>query len=108
MINNTYAVLAIGAMALVTLALRAAPFVAARALKRYPQIDRLGRFLPPAIMVLLVLHTLYGSARDNPASGPWAEIVSAGVAMALQYRWRHSLLSIACGTTLYVLWRNAL
>lgn len=108
MIDNSYAVLAIGAMALVTFALRAVPFVAARALRRYPQIDRLGRFLPPAIMVLLVLHTLYGSARDNPVSGPWAELIAAGVAMGLQYRLRHALLSIACATALYVLLRNAL
>lgn len=108
MIETSYAMLAIVAMALVTFVLRAAPFVAARALKRYPEIDRLGRFLPPAIMVLLVLHTLYGSAETHPQSGPWAEIVSAGLAMLLQLRLRQPLLSIACGTALYVLWRNAL
>jgi branched-subunit amino acid transport protein AzlD len=108
MIDSRYALLAIGAMALVTFALRAAPFIAARALRRYPQIDRLGRFLPPAIMVLLVVHTLHGAAHDDPVSGPWAEIVAAGVAMVLQYRLRHPLLSIACGTIVYVIWRNAL
>ncbi|WP_215778855.1 branched-chain amino acid transporter permease [Paludibacterium sp. B53371] len=106
MIDPSYAVPAIIAMGLVTFALRALPFVAAPLLRRYPEIDRLGRFLPPAIMTLLVLHTLHGSAHDNPQSGPWAEIVSAALVMVVQYRWKHPLLSIAAGTVLYVVWRN--
>lgn len=106
MIDNAYALTVIGVMALVTCALRAVPFVAARALQRFPVVDRLGRFLPPAIMTLLLVHTLVGSAAQNPRNGPWAELAAAALAMLLQLKLRHPLLSILGGTVLYVLLRN--
>lgn len=93
-------------MAAVTLLERAAPFLAARWLQRWPLIAQLGRFLPPAIMALLLLHTLRGSMLDNPA-GPWQEILAAAVAIALQWRTRRPLLSILGATLLYVLLRNS-
>jgi len=65
----------------------------------------LGRFLPLAIMMLLLVHTLVGSARDNP-TGPWAEIAAVACVIGLQWRWRQPLLSILLGTALYVLLRN--
>ena len=46
MIDSTYALKAIVAMALVTFALRALPFVAAEWLEHHPVVRRLGRFLP--------------------------------------------------------------
>ncbi len=106
MIDPAYALAAIAGMAAVTLLLRAVPFLAAPWLKRYPAVERLGRFLPPAIMTLLVLHTLRGSAAANPA-GPWQELVAIGVAIALQLWLRHALASILAGTLLYVALRNA-
>ena len=57
-------------------------------------------------MTLLLLHTLVGSARDNPA-GPWAELVAVAVTLGLQWTRRQALLSILVGTALYVLLRNA-
>jgi branched-subunit amino acid transport protein AzlD len=92
-------------MAAVTFSLRALPFLAARFLQKHRLVQQLGRFLPLAIMVLLLLHTLVGSARDNPA-GPWAELVSVACVLALQWWRRHALLSILAGTALYVLLRN--
>jgi branched-subunit amino acid transport protein AzlD len=106
MIDISYAIGAILAMALVTFGLRALPFLAARFLQNSPLVQRLGRFLPLAIMTLLLLHTLVGHARDNP-SGPWAEVLVAAVVMALQWWKKHPLLSILAGTVLYVLLRNA-
>ena len=105
MIDTTYALGALAAMAAVTFGLRALPFLAARFLQRHPLVQRLGRFLPLAIMALLLLHTLVGSAQDNP-SGPWAELAAVATVVGLQW-WRgHALLSILAGTALYVLMRN--
>lgn len=105
MIEPTYALGAIAVMALITFALRALPFVASRWLQSHAIVRRLGRFLPLAIMTLLLLHTLVGSAREH-ASGPWPELLCAGLAAGLQWRSRNPLLSILAGTGLYVLLRN--
>jgi branched-subunit amino acid transport protein AzlD len=105
-IDTSYALGVLGAMAAVTFALRALPFLAARFLQSHPLVQRLGRFLPLAIMTLLLLHTLVGSARENP-SGPWAELAAIATVVALQWWRRHALLSILAGTALYVLLRNA-
>jgi len=105
MIDIPYAIGAIAAMAVVTFGLRALPFLAARFLQSHPLVQKLGRFLPLAIMTLLLLHTLVGSARQNP-TGPWAEGLAVVVVVALQWWKKHPLLSILAGTTLYVLLRN--
>ena len=105
MIETGYALGAIVAMALITFALRALPFVASRWLQRHDVVRRLGNFLPLAIMTLLLLHALVGSAREH-AAGPWPELLCAGLAMLLQWRSRNPLLSIVAGTALYVLLRN--
>lgn len=103
--NNVDVLLAVAAMAAVTFALRALPFIAAQWLQQHPFVHRLGRFLPLAIMTLLVLHAGVASARDNP-DGPWPELVAVALTVALQWRLRHPLLSIACGLGAYVAWRN--
>lgn len=105
MIDTPYALGVLAAMALVTFGLRALPFLAARFLQSHPLVQRLGRFLPLAIMTLLLLHTLMGSARENP-SGPWAELAAVATVVALQWWRKQALLSILAGTALYVLLRN--
>jgi len=105
MIDTPSALWAMLAMAAVTFGLRAVPFLAARWLRHHPLVQRLGRFLPLAIMTLLLVHTLVGSARDNP-HGPWAELAAAALAMVLQWFKRQPLLSILAGTALYVVLRN--
>ncbi|NDP37294.1 MAG: AzlD domain-containing protein [Rhodoferax sp.] len=105
MIDTTYALGVLAAMTVVTFGLRALPFLAARWLQSHPVVQKLGRFLPLAIMTLLLLHTLVGSARQNP-SGPWAELAAVATVVALQWWRRHALLSILAGTALYVLLRN--
>lgn len=105
MIDSGYAVAAIAGMAAVTILLRAVPFLGAPLLKRYPIVERLGRFLPPAIMTLLLLHTLHGSASANSA-GPWQESVAVAVAIVLQLWLRQALVSILAATLLYVAFRN--
>lgn len=105
MIETGYALGVIAVMALITFTLRALPFVASRWLQRHDIVRRLGRFLPLAIMTLLLLHSLVGSAREH-AGGPWPELASSGLAALLQWRSRNPLLSIVAGTGLYVLLRN--
>lgn len=105
MIDIPYALGVLAAMAVVTFGLRALPFLAARFLQSHPLVQRLGRFLPLAIMTLLLLHTLVGSAQDNP-SGPWAELVAVATVVALQWWRKQALVSILAGTLLYVLLRN--
>jgi branched-subunit amino acid transport protein AzlD len=105
MIDTSYALGVLVAMAAVTFGLRALPFLAARFLQSHPLVQRLGSFLPMAIMTLLLLHTLVGSARDNP-SGPWAELAAVIAVAGLQWWKQHALLSILAGTALYVLLRN--
>jgi len=67
----------------------------------------LGRFLPPAIMTLLLLHTLRGSVAEHTL-GIWPELLAATTALLLQWRTRQPLLSIFAATGLYVLLRNTL
>jgi branched-subunit amino acid transport protein AzlD len=105
MINSAYAVGVMLAMAAVTFSLRALPFLAAKFLQKSQMVQRLGRFLPLAIMSLLLVHTLVGNARQNPA-GPWAELAAVSLVLGLQWWRRQPLLSILVGTALYVLLRN--
>jgi branched-subunit amino acid transport protein AzlD len=107
MIDSTYALSAIAVMAVVTFGLRALPFVTARWLQQSARVRALGRFLPLAVMVLLVLHTTLGQTQNNPAA-PWLELLGVGLTAGLQWRWRHPLLSILAGTTLYVVLRQVL
>lgn len=104
--NDTrYVISVIVAMGLVTSGLRALPFMAAQWLQRHRFVRRLGQFLPLAIMTLLLLHSVVGSARSH-AGLPWAEALSIALVLGLQW-WRgHALLSILLGTGLYVLLRQ--
>jgi branched-subunit amino acid transport protein AzlD len=105
MIESTYVVMVIAAMGLVTFALRALPFLAAHWLKKHPIVQRLGEFLPLAIMTLLLLHSGTGAALEH-ATGPWPELLAIALVVLLQWRSRNALLSIVVGTTVYVLIRN--
>lgn len=105
MTDVRYLIGVIVAMALVTWALRALPFVAAQWLQKNAIVERLGEFLPLAIMTLLVLHSAAGSAQQHKL-GPWPELVAVALVVALQWRSRNALLSIVLGTTAYVLMRN--
>ena len=105
MIDSTYALSAILSMAVVTFGLRALPFLTSKWLQKSARVLALGRFLPLAIMSLLVLHTTLGHVKDNP-DGPWAEIAGIFLTLLLQWYLRQPLLSIFAGTALYLLLRN--
>lgn len=105
MIDSVYLLGVIAAMGLVTFALRALPFVAAQWLQKHPVVERLGQFLPLAIMTLLLVHAAAGSALQHPA-GPWPELLAVALVVILQWRSGNALLSILAGTCAYVLIRN--
>jgi branched-subunit amino acid transport protein AzlD len=92
-------------MGLVTFALRALPFVGAQWLNKHPLVQRLGQFLPLAIMTLLTIHSAAGSAREH-AAGPFPELIAIALVAVLQWRTRNALLSILVGTAAYVAMRN--
>lgn len=103
--SSGYLISVIVAMAIVTFALRALPFVAAQWLQKHAVVARLGEFLPLAIMTLLVVHSAAGSAQAH-AAGPWPELAAIALTVGVQWRSRNALLSIVLGTALYVLLRN--
>ncbi|MGE5489779.1 MAG: branched-chain amino acid transporter permease [Actinomycetota bacterium] len=105
MMETGYVLATIAAMGLVTFALRALPFVADHWLRRQPVVQRLGQFLPLAIMTLLLVHSAAGAAREH-GGAPWPELVAVALVVALQWRSRNALLSIGLGTAVYVLMRN--
>jgi branched-subunit amino acid transport protein AzlD len=105
MMDNVYALGVMAAMAGVTFALRALPFLGAQWLQKHPFVYRLGQFLPLAIMTLLLLHALVGAASEH-AHGPWFELVAVVTVIALQWRLKNALLSMLIGGSIYVLLRN--
>lgn len=105
MIDSGYVVGVIAAMGLITFALRALPFVAAQWLQKHTIVQRLGQFLPLAIMALLLVHSSVGAALEHP-SGPWPELLAIALVVLLQWTRRNALLSILLGTCVYVLLRN--
>ena len=105
MIETRYVIGVIAAMGLVTFALRALPFVGAQWLNKHPLVQRLGQFLPLAIMTLLLVHSAVGNAATDPAA-PWPELVAVALVVGLQWWQRNALLSIVLGVCAYVAMRN--
>lgn len=108
MISVHDALLATAVMAAITFGLRALPFVAAGLLRRHRLIRELGRFLPAAILALLLIHTLLGFAQqDLPTVGLLPVLAATLTTLGLQHLFHNPLLSIFTGTGLYVLLRNS-
>lgn len=90
----------IAVIALVTAALRAAPFVLLRGKGTLPHwLERLTGLLPPAVMGMLVVYCL----RSLDTSSAWPTLLSCALVAALHVWKRNSLLSIAGGTAAYMI-----
>jgi branched-subunit amino acid transport protein AzlD len=88
-------------MSLVTILLRFLPFLVFRK-KVPPCITYLGRVLPPAIIGMLVIYCLKDTVITSAPFG-LPELI-AGVMVVLLQAWkRNALLSILCGTVIYML-----
>lgn len=99
--NNTYALLLIGVVALVTMDLRFLPFFIFSGKKTPEFIDYLGKYLPYAIMAMLVVYCLKGVRFG--VVGTWMPEAIAVVVVAGLHVWkRNTLLSIVAGTICYM------
>lgn len=98
----SHAIAVVAICAVVTIALRALPFVCFGGKKGVPRlISALGETLPPAIMAALVVYCLKSLPFGTFGDGVRQLIAAAVVALHL---WKkNTLLSIGVGTALYML-----
>ena len=100
--KTTHALLAVAIMAGVTYALRALPFLIFGKKKSPPFIEYLGKYLPYAIMGMLVIYCL----KDvRPLAYPYGlpELIAVSTVALLHIWKRNTLLSILSGTVSYML-----
>lgn len=87
----------------VTLLLRAVPFMFFGGKDGVPKlIEKLGHTLPAAIMAALVVYCLKGVPFGSFSDGV-KQIAAAAVVVCLHILKRNTLLSIAVGTTVYMI-----
>jgi len=103
MSNELYLLLTIFISAVVTLITRAAPFILFGKQKKTPKyIEYIGRYLPPAIMVMLVIYSLRGISVTRFPFGV-SEVVAVGAVCALHQWKRNAFVSIVGGTVVYMI-----
>jgi len=101
-VNNMYVIAMIAVMAVVTMILRFLPFMIFGERKTPAYIDFLGKYLPYAIMGMLVVYCLRGmSFTEAPFGIP--EIIAVAVTAGLHIWKRNTLISIICGTVCYMI-----
>ena len=101
MSETLYAIAAIAVVALVTWALRAAPFLLFGSRPLPKTMRYLGKALPPAIMTVLVIYCLRNTRFDlSPFGIP--ELAACALVALLQIVKRNMYLSIIAGTVCYM------
>lgn len=100
--SNTYVAVMIAIMAVVTMLLRFLPFIIFGERKTPQYIEYLGKFLPYAIMGMLVVYCLKGMCFTSAPFGI-PEIIAVAVTAGLHVWKRNTLVSIICGTVCYML-----
>ena len=89
-------------ISLVTIALRALPFILLKGRKTPAWIEYMGRVLPFAVIGMLVVYCLKGISFTTPAG--FAPALIATAVVVLSYVWKqNTLLSIISGTVIYML-----
>ena len=93
---------AIAVMAVVTFLTRALPFLLFGRGNRVPRVViYLGRYLPPAVIAMLIIYCLRGVSFTSAAG--WAPSLIAAAAVVGLHLWKkNNLLSILGGTVLYM------
>ena len=96
------AIAAIAVMAVVTFLTRAIPFLLFGRGGNPPKVVLyLGKYLPPAVIAMLIVYCLKGV--NFQAAGNWLPSHIAGVAVVLLHLWKkNDMLSILGGTILYM------
>lgn len=97
-----YAAVGVAVMALVTFLTRALPFLLFGRGNEVPRVVLyLGKYLPPAIIAMLIVYCLRGVSFASPSG--WAPSLIACVAVVLVHLWKkNDLISILGGTVLYM------
>lgn len=103
--NHRYILLSIFMMAMATVFSRVAPFAFLYRFKNNPHLHFLGRYLPPAVMLLLCIYCVRGTFRASQVEGLYAVVCSVLVAVLHVWK-RHALMSIGVGSVLYILLVN--
>ena len=99
----THSVLLVAVAGLVTLALRAAPFLILGGERKTPEfISYLGRVLPSAVMGMLVIYCLR-NVSFAVVSNWLPQLLCCGVVVLVHVLKRSTLLSIVCGTVCYMI-----
>lgn len=94
--------LIIAVCSLITFGIRLIPFVLLRGREIPGFISYLGRYLPPAIMAVLIIYCLRSvSFTESPYGVP--ELLCAALCALLQIRMKNTILSIAAATAAYML-----
>ena len=99
---TAYTVIAIAIIALVTMAIRFAPFVFLSGKKTPKVITYLGKVLPYAIMGMLVVYCLKGVSFTS-LSGFLPELIAGAVVVVSYLIKRNTLISIIIGTVCYMI-----
>lgn len=99
--SNTYVLILIIAMALVTMAIRFAPFILFNGKETPEFINYLGKYLPYSIIAMLVVYCLKGVSVFKGSHG-LPELISVSIVAGLHIWKRNTLLSIVAGTLCYM------
>lgn len=100
--NDTYILVAVLTVALCTLATRMTPFLLLGRKKELPPPVRyLGSVLPPAIMATLVVYCLK-TINFSEISNFLPSLLGVTATAALHLWKKNTLLSICCGTVVYM------
>ncbi|MGO1537820.1 MAG: branched-chain amino acid transporter permease [Leucobacter sp.] len=106
--DTLYLITAIAIAGLITLALRALPFAVLKPLRKSKFVKLLGRWMPAGILLILAVVVFRDVLVDRPTQ-VWVAIVALIATIATHLlAGRRALLSIAVGTTCYVLLINVL
>lgn len=100
--STLYVIGAIAVMGAATFATRALPFFALSRHTAHPLVRHLGRTLPPAVMLMLVIYSLRGIPEAS-AGLALSQIAAVAVTALLHVFLRQPLVSIAGGTGCYML-----
>ena len=100
--NNTYILIGIITMSVVTILLRFIPFIFLNDKKEYKTLNYLSKVLPCAIMAMLVVYCLKDVNFENTRNFVPALIASLVVSTSYIMK-RNTLLSILLGTIIYMI-----
>jgi branched-subunit amino acid transport protein AzlD len=101
MSNTLHTAAIIGVIALMTWITRGIPYLLFARREPPAWVCYLGKVLPAAIMVILVVFCLRNTPWNAPSHGA-AELLSVGVVVATQLWKKSTLWSIAAGTLCYM------